>query len=876
MTNTANLGNTLMRLELEAILSQFANSETYYQRLTEIFGNQYDTSKAETLRIQWQAGDFSNLPAIEVIYGDILGNAQGAYSIENNTIYLARNFLNTAPQDSLRAVILEEIGHYIDAEINDQDTLGDEGELFSNILRRVNLNISEFNRILAEDDTALLSLGGRSLAIEKAEPTILTVTTTLDESDGSATVGTGLSLRDAIIIANNNPTIDYEIRLTGGTTYELRASGINEDNSLTGDLDIKSRTGTLVIIATGTQKAIIDAFNLSNSDRVFDVREGSNLGLDSLIVQGGNPGSDGGGIRVASTGILLLSKTAVSDNLSQGNGGGIFNSGLTYILNGSTVSGNDNSFSGSLSPRGGGIANLGRMLMVDSTIRNNDSSSGGGIYNNSSLTLINTTLNGNTARAGAGLYNNGSLGLVNTTISGNVAQGFGSGGIYVNGGTINIVNSTITNNSSNSNISAGGIERTDGTVVLRNSIIAGNLNVGGGKADLDGTFNGDNNNLIGNLTGATGTVGTGSDIVNPNPGLGSLQNNGGLTQTHALLTGSPAINAGNNARVVSDDEDLDNDSNTTELIPFDGRGRGFNRIVSGTVDIGAFEVQASTLPILSINNLTVVEGRDANAVLALSLNNPSSQAITVNYTTSPVTATANSDYTTKTSTLTIAANATKGTISIPILNDNLNENNETFTITLSDPVNATLGNTKGTVTITDTLQSAVTTTLPTNVENLRLTGNNPINGTGNAGNNRIRGNSGNNILNGGTSNDTLTGAGGVDRFEFKSNRAFVASDFGVDTITDFVVNQDKIVLSKTSFAALTSAIGNGFSQGSNFAVVANNSLVAASNAFIVYSSGTGRLFYNQNVSAAGLGTGASFAALSGNPILTASDFVLVA
>ena len=58
MTNAANSGNILMRLGLEAILAQFANSETYYQRLTAIFGNQYDTSKAETLRIQGQGGDF--------------------------------------------------------------------------------------------------------------------------------------------------------------------------------------------------------------------------------------------------------------------------------------------------------------------------------------------------------------------------------------------------------------------------------------------------------------------------------------------------------------------------------------------------------------------------------------------------------------------------------------------------------------------------------------------------------------------------------------------------------------------------------------------------------------------------------------------------
>lgn len=86
MTSAANSGSILMGLGLEAILAQFGNSETYYQSLTAIFGNQYDTSKAETLRIQWQGGDFSNLPAMEVIEGEILGNAQGAYAMSNNTL----------------------------------------------------------------------------------------------------------------------------------------------------------------------------------------------------------------------------------------------------------------------------------------------------------------------------------------------------------------------------------------------------------------------------------------------------------------------------------------------------------------------------------------------------------------------------------------------------------------------------------------------------------------------------------------------------------------------------------------------------------------------------------------------------------------------
>ncbi|MFM8008586.1 MAG: choice-of-anchor Q domain-containing protein, partial [Dolichospermum sp.] len=166
-------------------------------------------------------------------------------------------------------------------------------------------------------------------------------------------------------------------------------------------------------------------------------------------------------------------------------------------------------------------------------------------------------------------------------------------------------------------------------------------------------FNGNNNNLIGNLTGAKGTVGTGTDIVNPNPGLGPLQNNGGLTLTHALLSGSPAINAGNNSLIPADTEDLDGDGNRTEPIPFDNRGSGFTRISSGTVDIGAFEFQPAPNLSLSINDVTLTEGNSGtkNATFTVTLSGETFQTVTVNYATANGTATAGSDYTATTGTL---------------------------------------------------------------------------------------------------------------------------------------------------------------------------------------------------------------------------------
>ncbi|NCS59621.1 MAG: hemolysin, partial [Microcystis aeruginosa G11-04] len=402
---------------------------------------------------------------------------------------------------------------------------------------------------------------------------------------------------------------------------------------------------------------------------------------------------------------------------------------------------------------------------------------------------------------------------------------------------------------------------------------------------------------------------------------------------------------------------------------------GTTTAVTGTITNDDTSVPSQ----LSINDITVVEGQNNNAILTVTVNNPNPQQITVNYTTAPINATANVDYTSQTGTLTIAPNTSTASISIPILNDNLNEPDEVFTVTLSNPVNATINPDEaiGQVIITDTLQSAITRTLPNNVENLRLIGTNNINGTGNAGDNKITGNSGNNILAGANGNDiycfnastplgsdtiqetttggidtldftgtntavrvnlgittvqtavtnnlkltfsanntieniisdsgndrltgnslnnTLTGGGGNDQLTGQDgndsliggsgddlltggngsdNFIFNSSNLGIDAISDFTPGSDKIVLSKAIFTALQSSIGNGFSQPAEFASVDDDDLAATSSAFIVYSTGSGSIYYNQNGSAAGLGSGAEFANLLTVPTLIAADFALI-
>ncbi|MCC5667328.1 hypothetical protein LC653_26460 [Nostoc sp. CHAB 5784] len=160
-------------------------------------------------------------------------------------------------------------------------------------------------------------------------------------------------------------------------------------------------------------------------------------------------------------------------------------------------------------------------------------------------------------------------------------------------------------------------------------------------------------------------------------------------------------------------------------------------------------------------------------------------------------------------------------------------------------------------------------------------GNDIINGL--SGNDLLRGGSGDDILIGGFGNDTLVGGvgndilvGGVgsDRFLYNTDAAFALTAVGVDAIADFNSSQgDKIILDKTTFSAITSTAGTGFSNASDFKITSSG---AASTAKIIYDAFRGQLFYNQNGCAAGFGSGGLFATLTGAPTLSASDFVVQA
>jgi hypothetical protein len=337
-------------------------------------------------------------------------------------------------------------------------------------------------------------------------------------------------------------------------------------------------------------------FTLTNS-RVYNNHSGGDGGgiynLGSLLVTDSGIYSNtappdryagyGGGIYNGSGSLVLIRSEVYSNTAS--NGGGIYSEAKLTMTN-SRVFANKAAHIGTggfLFGLGGGLWNLGEAYLTGSEIYSNSTVSGGGISNYGALSLANSAVYSNTAYLGGGLFTDSPqiAAITNTTISSNYAGG--GGGIYVGNYTPTLTLNYVTvADNSGGGISGWGTN----PVAVSNSIIAANT---GGNCHVTPISTGHNLD-DGNSCALTAT----GDITNTDPLLGPLQDNGGSTWTHALLSGSPAINQ----------------------IPFGVHGcgttlttdqRGFFRPIGLACDIGAYEYWLATahlyLPIIQRANI---------------------------------------------------------------------------------------------------------------------------------------------------------------------------------------------------------------------------------------------------------------------------------
>jgi CSLREA domain-containing protein len=350
---------------------------------------------------------------------------------------------------------------------------------------------------------------------------------------------TGLGANLPSIIGSNFQSRVFNV---DGATLNLSGLTISD-----GDVGAGANGGLILISNGGTLNAVNlvlvrgsgnlggciyngGTLNLRNSD-VSECRANESAGIFN----------DNGRVATIFNSQINYSIAALSGTTPTGIAGGIENRGTMNIIS-SGMAGNSATFSG-------GIHNIGTLNITNSTVSGSNNI---GLYNGGTMNVINSTVSGNN---GGGILNSATLTLLNSTVSGNQANGKGAG-IYNNGGGIiaTVVNSTITDNHGFGYAGAGAWNESGSTFQVRNSIIDGNFS-DYTPADFVGGRTDQGNNLIG----------TGNSRLAP------LDNYGGATQTHALLSDSPAINTGD-----------PNNSFTTDQ-------RGSLRPIGGRADIGAFE-----------------------------------------------------------------------------------------------------------------------------------------------------------------------------------------------------------------------------------------------------------------------------------------------
>ena len=255
----------------QSVLTKFASMENVNNLLSNAFGDSWNESIANNIIENWQVEIFDNLPIISLVNSASLDGANGAFADSTNTIYISREYL-AYQQDNPEAVsevLLEEIGHWLDSQINDTDAAGDEGDIFSKLVRNEIISNEQLQQLQAEDDTVVINLNGTE--------TELNLSTSVEDSFFVGEDTPWFSM--AANWKNDSNNVEIELVSPNGTVYT--EADIANSDSINIVEELSDSTHRIVYID-----------NPDAGSWTIKVLDPSNLGNVELGAIGGtNPGS---------------------------------------------------------------------------------------------------------------------------------------------------------------------------------------------------------------------------------------------------------------------------------------------------------------------------------------------------------------------------------------------------------------------------------------------------------------------------------------------------------------------------------------------------------------------------------------------------------
>ena len=493
--------------------------------------------------------------------------------------------------------------------------------------------VSTLSTAVTVDDSTirnnLASVGG-GMNVSQSPLTLTGGATVADNiatsGDGGGIAFYGDSPSGSASLVINNSTISGNKAQSGGDGGGVNATG--------GTVQVVNNSQIMNNEAAAGAGIRFDN-SLTRSDGSVNPR-GADLIISASTISGNTASGRGGGLEVYYASALVNDGSLIDLNVANGLGGGggvNLSYASIFTLRDSTVSNNRSS------GYGGGIGSRGAVTVYSSSISHNTATDGGGIAASGDgepvVTIVDSTISDNTAdgnlsASGSG-YGGGirmsdanSLTMTGSTLSGNhsigdivMINGPKGGGIWTIETRVTLNSSTITGNTA-VNLGGGIYTGDQSYLTLSNTIVSDNT--ANTENDLAGSFADMNSptanfSLISDVTGLT--INGSNNILGQSAQLGDLQFNGGPTLTHELQLGSLAINGGDPGAMVGDGTTPD----------FDQRGTGFDRVIGGRIDIGAFEVQTVTALACDFNGDTVCDGVDINLLQANIVTGPADPAM---------------------------------------------------------------------------------------------------------------------------------------------------------------------------------------------------------------------------------------------------------